>query len=184
MGNTPTAAPYGIPSTEDIIFGQVKVTGNVNPGDFLAFSGHWAVPTGIAADSSNAVAARASAAGWALEANPVYDSFGNSKQNTALLYMRQGPQRVSALYNITASANILLGTHIFPNTTGSAVNAPTGLTGVGAQWATAAVASISGNPTGAPALALGKIVAMAKVSSGSGASQYDIWSDANFAAYL
>jgi len=184
MANVPTAAPYGIPSTEDIIFGVVPVTGAVNPGDLLVASGHFGVPTGIAANGGNAVAARASALGWALESNVVYDSFGNSKQNTALLYMRQGPQRVSAYYNITASANILYGQHVFPLTTGSGVNAPTGLTGLGAQWATAAPVHISANPTGAPALALGKVVGLAKVSSGSGESQYDIWSDANFAAYL
>lgn len=182
MSNVPTAAPYGTPVHEDIMFGVTPVTGAVNVGDMLVYSGHFAVPTAIAA--ANAVAARASACGWALESNVAYDSFGNSKQNTALLYMRQGPQRVSAYYNITASANILLGSHVYPANTGSGVAAPTGLTGIKAEWATAPPVHISANPTGAPALGFGRIIGLAKVSSGSGASQYDIWSDANFAPYL
>lgn len=182
MANIPTAAPYGLPVTEDILFGVTPVTGNVNPGDFLVFSGHFAVPTAVAA--ANAAACRASACGWALESNPVYDSFGNPKQNTAMPYLRMGPQRVSAQHNITASANVLLGQHVFPSTTGSGVNAPTGLTGVAAQWLTATPTQISANPTGAPALAFGRIIGLAKVGSGSGNSQIDIYADANFAAYI
>lgn len=173
MANLPPLASVDTPETNDIRFGVVRSTGTINPNDLLIFSGHFAIPTAMAA--ANAVAVKASAAGIAMEANPVYDSFGNAKQNTAMVVMRQGYMRVSAQFNASASADITLGHAVYPATTGSGVNAPTGLTGVGSQWMTAAKPAISANPTGAPSLGIGVLAGINRFGTGSGTTQIDIY---------
>lgn len=175
-GNLPPLANYDAPAVEDIQFGTANPVGTVNVGDYLVFSGHNVVPTALAA--GNAAAVRASGAGIALEASPRYDRYGATAVNTGLLYGRQGRFRVSAYNNINASAGVTLGAAAYPATTGSGVNAPTGLTGLGAQWATAARVLASGATAGA-ALGLATVVGLTKIAggygaTGSGVAQLDI----------
>lgn len=165
-GNLPPVARHDAPSVEDIQFGTGHAIGNVNVGDFLVYSGHNVLPTAVAA--ANAAAVRASAAGIALEASPRYDHHGVTGENTGLLFARQGRFRVSAYHNVTASGNVTLGIPVYPATTGSGVNAPTGLTGLGAQWGTAAPVLASG--TAAPALGMARVVGVHKIANGYGAT--------------
>lgn len=100
-------------------------------GDFLVFSGNFVVPTALAAGNIDNV--KASAAGIAREANIQYNSHGGQITASALKIMRGGMAWVSANF----SGRPKLGVHAYPATTGSAVGAPTGLTGVAAKWGTA-----------------------------------------------
>lgn len=167
-GNLPPLARRDTPSIEEIQFGTGHAIGNVNPGDFLVYSGHRLVPTAIAA--GNSVAARASAAGIAMDASPKYDSRGVTGENTGLLFMRYGIFRASAYHNFTASGDVVLGAAVYPHTTGSAVNTPTAMSGLGAQYGTAARVHISANPTGAPPLGIGMVVGVGKIAAGFGAT--------------
>lgn len=181
MANLPPISVYDSPSREDILYGTGNATGNVSVGDYLIYSGHRIIPTAIAANLANLAAVKASAVGVSLGANPVYDSHGVTKQNTALLYMRQGRFPVSAFNNMSASADVVLGTPVYPASTGSAVSYPTGMTGVGAQWATASKVSISGVVGSASASAavagaagIATIVGVRQWGTGSGTTQLDI----------
>lgn len=100
----------------------------INPGDYVAFSGQYVV----AAEDALSYW-KNSGVGIALDRNPKYDEYGSQIINTAVLIARRGVFRVSA--NFSGQPN--LGVLAYPMTTGSAVNAPTGLTGVGALWGTA-----------------------------------------------
>ncbi len=175
--NLPPMARQDTLAIEEIQFGTGNASGKINVGDYLVYSGHKIIPTALAA--ANAVAGRASGAGVALEASPKYDSRGVTADNTGLLFAREGRLRVSAFHNFTASGDVTLGAAVYPATTGSGVNAPTGLTGVGAQWGTAARVHISANPTGAPPLGIGYVVGVNKIAdgfgaTGSGVAQLDI----------
>lgn len=173
MANLPSMAGPGVPVFADTMYGRASA-GNtaINVGDFLIASGLTVLPTALAA--AGARAGRASAIGIALEPSTLYDSFGNAKANTALLFARTCVIRVSAYDNVLASGEYPLACPVYPATTGSAVNSPTGKTGVAAQWATAPHVTISANPTGAGALGIGVIVGMAKLGSGSGNTQIDV----------
>lgn len=177
-GNLPPLAAYDTPAVEDIQFGTGVPVGTVWPGDQLIYSGHNVIPTAVATNGSNAAHVRASAAGIAMEASPRYDHRGITGVNTGLLFARQGRFRVSGYNNLTASGNLTLGVAAFPATTGSGVNAPTGLTGLGAQWATAPRVLASG-ATGGAALGMATVVGVHKLAggygaTGSGVAQIDI----------
>ncbi len=175
--NLPPVATYDMPRTDDIIYITANASGaNVNPGDYMIWSGHRAIPTAMAANLSNAAAVKASAIGVAVDANPLYDSQGNTKHNTALLIMRQGRFLASSYYNMSASADVILGQAVFPATTGSAVNAPTGLTGVGAQWGTADKRLVSGGTAGV-AGGVGHIIGIRSWGTGSGKTQLEVMLD-------
>lgn len=170
--NLPPASTYDTPSHNDIFYATGRATGNVNIGDFLIYSGHWVIPTAMATNGSNAAAVKASAFGLSLGANPVYDSQGVAKQNTGLLGLRQGRYMASSYYNASASGDINLGVALYPATTGSGVNAPTGLTGVGAQWATADRKPVSG--TAAPAQGIATLIGIRAFGTGSGKTQLEV----------
>lgn len=172
MANLPPLAAYDTPAVDDIVYGVAVASGNISVGDFLIFSGHSVIPTAM----GTLAHVKASAAGVALDSNPVYDSNGAQQTNTALLYARQGRFRVSAYDNLTASGDIALGTPVYPAATGSGVNAPTGLTGVGAQWAKTTHVANSANNVGS---GMATVVGVAKLAvgygaTGSGIAQLDI----------
>lgn len=101
----------------------------INPGDYVCWSGNYIIATEDA-DSTWKV----SGLGIALDRNPAYDWAGRQVVNSALLVARHGLFHVSASF----SGKPLYGTLAYPVTTGSGVNAPSGATGLGATWNTAA----------------------------------------------
>lgn len=166
MANLPNVATNGTPVT-DHSFITGNATGNINVGDYLIYSGHHVIPTAMGTVGQ----VKASGVGIALEANPVYDSFGVTRQNTALLIGTQGVYRVSAYHNVTASAEITLGTPLYPATTGSGVAAPTGQTGVAAQWGTAVKVANSANAIGSGVVT---VIGLHSLGAASGATQLDV----------
>lgn len=145
MSVTATRAVAATPIQYDIQIDHGSAIGTINVGDLLIYSGQGVQATALGAPTP-------SAAGIALEASPVYDSYGRSVSNTALRFVRQGVVRVSASF----SGAIPLGTPCFSDATGSAVGGVTGLTGVGATWTTAAPVANSANALGT---AVGRVVA-------------------------
>lgn len=137
MTVNPVSASPGLPLTYETTLYTVTPTGTVNPGDWLAFSGVKAFAT----NAGHTAYWKASGIGIALEANPIYDPAGRSIQNTALLVGIAGVYRVSANF----SGQPAYGLGVYPDATGSGVNAPTGLTGVGATWQTGVKVSLSGS---------------------------------------
>lgn len=142
MSVTAPNALSGIP-VSDGQFINVNASGTaliINPGDLVIFSGNYAV-----ASTANAAGAKSSAAGIALDRNPEFDWAGRQVINSALQVARFGVFRVSASF----SGQPKLGTLAGPDATGSGVNAPSGQTGLGATWNTAAPQSVSGGTAGA-----------------------------------
>lgn len=138
----------------------------INPGDYVCFSGS----AGIATEDALA-SWKASGVGIAMDRNPALDPAGRQVVNSALLVARVGHFRVSA--NFSGQPN--LGVITFPATTGSAVNASTGLTGLGATWGTATPQAVSGGTAATPYV---KGVAQVEGwydSGPGGTGQLDIW---------
>lgn len=170
--NTPSVAAMGLPVLrDDLKFYTGRATGVINAGDQLIYSGHWVIPTAMAAGNTTQV--NASGAGIAMESNPVYDSHGVQKENTALMFADNVRILASAYHKVTASAHVTLGGRVYPATTGSGVMAPTGNTGVGAQWGTADPKTFSG-ATAAVIAGNGIIVGVHKLGSDSGETQLEI----------
>ena len=122
----------------DDLYVTVNASGTafeINPGDYVAFSGFYAV-----AANTGVAGWKASGVGIALDRNPAYDWAGRPVVNSALLVATRGVFRVSACF----SGQPLYGTIVSPVTTGSAVNAPSGTTGVGSTWNTGAPLLLSG----------------------------------------
>lgn len=138
-------AVYDVPMQFNFSVDHGSASNKINVGDWLKYSGQAVEGTAIGAASP-------SGAGVALQANPTYDQAGRIVTASALLFAREGVFRVSAAF----SGAIPLGTPVYPTTTGSGVHAPTGLTGIGATWQTAAPTLVSG--TAAPSLAVGRVV--------------------------
>lgn len=157
-------AQYATPRTFDIEVGKAQGTGNINVGDWLAYSGQFVVAT----NAGHTAYWKASGAGIALESNPVYDPAGRAIPNTALLFGRQGVFRVSA----ASSGQYNLGLGMYPVSTGSGVNAPTGNTGVGATWQTGAKLLMSG-ATGAGGSGVVQVVEWFNVGN-AGTGQVDV----------
>ena len=160
-------ATFGLPISDDMyVTGNANATTNViNPGDWVVLSG-----SGIAAAEDAQAWMKASGLGIALDRNPAIDNAGRSIVNSALLVATRGVFRVSASF----SGKALQGNLVYPVTTGSAVNAPTGLTGVGATWNTAAPTVISANPTGAPSLGIAQLLRSYPELGPAGTGQMDI----------
>lgn len=129
MAVTALNALSAIPVSDDTyITGHAINTTPINPGDWCVFSG-----TGVIACSSALSYWKNSGAGVAMTRNPAIDQFGNSVVNSGVIIATHGVFRVSAAF----SGQPLLGLVACPDTTGSGVNSPTGLTGLGATWNTA-----------------------------------------------
>lgn len=160
---------FGTPKVADdqYIVGNANATTNIiNPGDWVVASG-----SGIAAAEDAQAYFKASGWGIAMDRNPAYDNAGRAVVNSALLIATRGQFRVSA----QSSGKVLCGVLAYPVTTGSAVNAATGLTGVAAKWQTAAPVSLSGaGATGAPSLGVAQVIASFPELGLAGTGQMDI----------
>lgn len=138
----------------------------INPGDYLAFSGQYVIAV------HDAVAFfKASGAGIAVDRNPAYDWRGVAVNNSALIYAREGKFRVSASF----SGRPNLGVLVFPDMTGSAVNGVSGATGLGSVWGTALPVSVSGGTAAAPSKAVASMVAWYPGNAGTGEMDIQLW---------
>lgn len=167
MSVTAPNANSGIPAVSDdmYILGHASGTAlEVNPGDWCVWSGNYIIAshTGIASN-------KVSGAGVALTRNPAYDWAGRAIVNSGVVLATHGVFRVSAHFSGFPKYGVLA----FPSLTGSAVNGPSGLTGVGALWQTAVPTQISANPTGAPNLAVAQVIGWFN-SGPAGTGQMDI----------
>lgn len=167
MTVTAKNAISGLPVIDDyIVQGNANATTNIiNPNDWVVLSG-----SGIAAAEDAQAWMKSSGLGIALDRNPAYDNAGRAVVNSALRVATRGVFRVSASF----SGQVLNGVLAYPVTTGSAVNAATGLTGVASTWNTAAPVRISANPTGAPSLGVAQVLASYPTLGLAGTGQMDI----------
>lgn len=167
MSVTAPAANNGIPVLDDLYIAlPASGTGTIiNPGDTVIASGNWIIATAI----GNA-ASVASAVGVALTRNPAFDWAGRQVINSGVIVNTHGIHRVSASF----SGQVKLGVLAYSDATGSAVNAASGVTGVGATWNTAAPVQISANPTGAPSLGMAQVLASYPTSGLAGTGQMDV----------
>lgn len=167
MTVTATNAASGLPAYDDqYVSGHASGTALIiNPGDWVGFSGNYIVSM----EDAQAYF-KVSGFGIALTRNPAYDWAGRQVVNSAVIVATRGLFRVSASF----SGQPLLGIGVYPATTGSAVHAPTGLTGVAATWNTGVPRQISANPTGAPALGVAQLVASYPALGPAGTGQMDI----------
>lgn len=160
-------AVSAIPITDDqYVLGNANATTNIiNPGDWVVLSG-----SGIAAAEDAQAWMKSSGLGIAMTRNPAVDWAGRSVVNSAVIVATRGIFRVSAGF----SGKVLNGVQAYPMTTGSAVNAPTGLTGVAATWQTAIPRQVSANPTGVPPLGVAQVLASYPELGLGGTGQMDI----------
>lgn len=160
-------AGFGLPVMDDMyVTGNANATTNViNPGDWVILSG-----SGIAAAEDAVAYYKVSGLGIAMDRNPAYDNAGRAVVNSALLVATRGVFRMSASY----SGKPLQGLLLYPVTTGSAVQAATGLTGVGSTWNTANPVQISANPTGAPSLGVAQLLRSYPELGPAGTGQVDM----------
>ena len=168
MAVTGASAVQGVPAVTDYQFRTGSASGVINVGDWLAYSGQGVLAT----NAGDKAYWRASGAGIAMQANPIYDQAGRSISNTALLYATMGIFRVTG----AASGAITLGNGVYPVSTGSAVGAPTGLTGVGATWQTGVKLAISGvgsAGSGVGGSGVATIVGLGNLSN-AGTGEWDI----------
>lgn len=167
MSVTAPNANNGIPVLDDqyIVLPASGTGAIINPGDQLIASGNYVISTAI-----NNAASVASAVGIALTRNPAFDWAGRQVINSAVIIATRGVMRVSAAF----SGQPLLGVLAYATTTGSGVNAASGVTGVGATWQTAAPVQISANPTGAPSLGMAQMLASYPTSGLAGTGQMDV----------
>lgn len=167
MAVTAPAVTQGI-LTHSEPFTEVNASGTaleINPGDYVAWSGQYAV-----AVHDSVAYWKASGIGIALERNPVIDRAGRALVNSALLVGRVGTYRVSA--NFSGQPN--LGVLAYPDMTGSGVNAPSGATGLGATWNTATPVSVSGGTGAAPVNGVAQVVGWDNTGP-AGTGQLDIY---------
>lgn len=167
MSVTAPNANSGIPVTDDQ-FIAVHPSGTaliINPGDYVIYSGDYAIATAFASN-----AAKASGLGIALTRNPAFDWAGRQVINSGVIVATHGVFRVSG----SASGQIKLGVVAYPVGTGSGVNAASGQTGYASWWQTAAPSNISANPTGAPNLGIAQLVGCYPSLGPAGTGQWDV----------
>lgn len=165
MTVTASNATTNIPNTPDdtYVYGNANTTANViNPGDWVVWSG-----SGVAAAEDAQAYYKVSGAGVALDRNPVLDRAGRTVVNSGLVIQTRGLFLVSASF----SGRPLLGVHAYPVTTGSGVNASTGVTGVHATWNTAVPIQISANPTAGSPSGVAQVIASYPASGLAGTGQ-------------
>ncbi len=159
---------------DQIIEGYATGTGNIiTKGDWVQWSGGYVV--GLNTQASPAY--RLSAIGVALENNPWYDELGVARENSAMSILTHGVIRVSGGSAASLTGAPGLGAAAYPATTASGIVGTTGATGVAAIWLTAPRQAISGNPTGAVASGVGKVVNIFKAGDIT-AAQWDVLFDA------
>ena len=167
MSVTANAANSGIPVTDSqYVVGNASGTGLViNPGDYVAFSGQYVIAVEDALASW-----KASGIGIALDRNPGVDWAGRQVVNSAVVIATRGVFRVSANF----SGRVNLGVLAFPDTTGSAVNAPSGVTGVGSFWSTAAPSTVSGGTAANAGKGVAQVIGSYPELGAGGTGQMDI----------
>lgn len=159
---------------DDIVYAPAGAAVTATKGDWIIYSAQVVTPAHDATIGSPAY--RLSAVGIALDNSPTYDELGRIIVNSALAILTHGVLRVSA-GNSGSAKTIPLGAVCYPDTTASGIVGQTGLTGVGGTWTTAPRQQISGNPTGAVASGVAKVLAH-PVGGDSGLGQIDIYFDA------
>lgn len=164
MTVNPVSAVSNVPVTWEWHYTRAVPSGTINPNDWVAFSG----TSVFATNAGHSAFWKASGLGIALESNTIYDPAGRAIQNTALLVGVAGVFRVSAAF----SGNAARGLGVYPVATGSGVNAPTGLTGVGATWQTGIKLPYSG-ATGAGGSGVATLIQWYSAGNG-GTGQMDI----------
>lgn len=172
MTVTATQAQSSIPVYSDDLYVVGDASGTalvINPGDYVAFSGNYIV----AAEDALAYW-KASGLGVALDANPAYDPFGRQIVNSAIVVATRGVFRVTANF----SGQPKLGVVAFPDTTGSAVAAPSGVTGMAAKWNTANPSLVSGGTAANAGKGVAQVVAWYGANAVAGTGQMDVrlWS--------
>ena len=136
----------------------------INPGDYVAYSGQYiiAAPTAL-------TYWKASGLGVALDRHPAIDQFGNTVANSAVIVATHGVFRVSASFSGQPNLGVLAAML----TSGSGVNSPTGLTGLGSTWVTATPVSVSGGTAAAPVVGVSQVVKWYN-SGPAGTGQMDV----------
>lgn len=160
MAITPISAVPALPYFDNIGFTQTSGTGNINVGDWVAYSGQFVVAT----NSGHTAYWKHSGAGVAIQANRVYDPAGRVILNSSLQILVEGLIWVTASF----SGQPANGIGAYPDATGSGVAAPTGASGIGATWNTAQVrfgSALSGTANGQQA-PVATVVASRNFSNG------------------
>lgn len=162
----------GVPVVRDDTYVTVNASGTaliINPGDYVIFSGNYAVATALGAAGGGA---KSSGLGVALDRNPAYDWAGRQVINSALLVATRGIFHVSANF----SGQPKLGVVAYSDATGSGVNTPTGVTGKAATWQTANPVSVSGATAAAVNPAVAQVIAWnAAGNGGTGEMDIRLW---------
>lgn len=143
MSVTALSGVAGVPFRSDITILTAQATGTINVGDWLCYSGQFVISQ-FSGGAPGTAYWKASGAGVALESNPMIDVAGRNVINSGMKYLTEGMLRVSAAFSGVPT----LGLGVYPVSTGSAVGAPTGVTGVGATWQTAQPVIASGATAG------------------------------------
>lgn len=154
-----------VQSNQYVLINAGATTNVINPGDLVMWNG----TASAIATTGNHARGKASAVGIALDRNPAKDWAGRDVVNSGLLVARHGIFRVSASFSGVPA----LGLVAAPDATGSAVNAASGTTGVGATWNTATPVSVSGGTAAAPVFGIGQVINWYN-SGPAGTGQMDI----------
>lgn len=163
---------------DQIIYGKcTSVATPITKGDWVQWSGGFIV--GLNTDATPAYVL--SGIGVALDNHPAYDPLGRSMENTAMPVLTHGVLRVTGGSAASITGAPTLGNSVYPATTASGIVGTTGATGLAGLWFTAAKQSISGNPTGAIASGVGRLINIAKVGDITG-TQWDVLFDARMLA--
>lgn len=158
---------------DTIIYGAATGATIITKGDWVQWSGGFVV--GLNTQASPAY--RLSGVGVALDNHPIYDELGRSMANTALPILTHGVLRVSGGSAASLTGAPGLGAACYPATTASGIVGQTGATGLGGLWFTAARQQISGNPTGAVASGVAKLIKISKAGDITGTT-WDVMFDA------
>lgn len=156
---------HAVQSNQYVVVNPVSTANVINPGDWV----YWRGTASALAGSANAAMNKASGVGIALDRNPAYDNAGRAVVNSALIVARYGLFRVSANFSGIPANGVVAA----PDTTGSAVNAASGQTGLGATWQTAAPVSVSAGTGAAPVWGVGQVVGWYN-SGPAGTGQLDV----------
>lgn len=141
----------------------------ITKGDWVAFSGIWAIAanTGIAYYKNSGV-------GIALANNPVYDSLGVPRVNTALPVLTRGIVRVTGMSAAGDGSDVTLGLPVKPITTGSGIVGQTGATGIGSRWATAPLVGVSAAIGALTATVPSGVATLVGIAAAGSTGQWDI----------
>lgn len=164
MTVTAQGAASAVPAVLDNALITVHASGDINPGDYVAFSGQY----GIAVHDGVSYW-KASGIGIALDRSPAYDPAGRPVVNSALLVARRGTFVVSASF----SGQPNLGVLAFPDMTGS--GALSGSAGIAPVWGTANPVTVSGGTGAAPVKAVAQVVGFRPGAGGTGQLEIALW---------